>query len=146
MGAPKMAEEEYAGAQDSAKGIIGMLEVCKTDFERTSSSTVAAEEAAETDFGKFKEETEESIESKMTIKQEKSDSIVEVKADMVEQKDELAGANRRSSTALAALDKMRELCDLDGESATNRNKQRLAEIESLKEAQEILDNWKDTSG
>lgn len=143
--APKMVEGEYAGAQDDAKGLLGMLEVCKTDFERVKAKTIIEEENAVDESDEFKDETDESIEEKKEIKKEKEEKLVEVNAEITEQQDELAKAKAGSSSALESLDKLREVCDLDGESAANRNKQRLKEIESLKEAQDILDNWKDTS-
>merc|ERR1719321_407016 len=43
-------EGDYKGQQEASGGIIGMLEVIKSDFERTITETEQAEAQAEQDF------------------------------------------------------------------------------------------------
>merc|ERR1719321_2070074 len=43
----------YQGSQEASKGIIGTLEVVKSDFERTIKSTEANEKKAAADFVEF---------------------------------------------------------------------------------------------
>merc|ERR1719158_683808 len=43
----------YKGKQEASKGIIGLLEVIKSDFERTIKTTKAAEKQAAADFVEF---------------------------------------------------------------------------------------------
>merc|ERR1719456_995069 len=69
--APPQLEGEYHGNQDASKGIIGLLEVIISDFERTIETTTAEEKAAEEEFLAFKKETEADIESKESDKKEK---------------------------------------------------------------------------
>jgi hypothetical protein len=58
------SDEEYKGKADSSKGVIGMLEVISSDFERTSKTTADAETQAEEDFKELKAETETTISDK----------------------------------------------------------------------------------
>merc|ERR1719456_1615650 len=69
--APPQLEGEYHGNQDASKGIIGLLEVIISDFERTIETTTAAEKAAQKEYDEFKKETEADIESKESDKKEK---------------------------------------------------------------------------
>merc|ERR1719301_193110 len=56
--------EAYKGAQAESGGIIGMLEVIQSDFERTITETKKAEAAAEQQFLEFMTETGKSLAEK----------------------------------------------------------------------------------
>merc|ERR1712008_594706 len=56
--------EAYTGAQSESGGIIGMMEVMKSDFERTISETEAAEAQAEEEHLEFMTETGKSLAEK----------------------------------------------------------------------------------
>merc|ERR1719456_1508945 len=62
--APEQLEGEYHGNQDASKGIIGLLEVIVSDFERTIETTTAAEKAEQKEYDEFKAKTEEDIADK----------------------------------------------------------------------------------
>merc|ERR1719335_370511 len=51
---PDAGATEYHGNQDAASGIMGMLDVIKSDFEATIDKTTSAEEAAEEEFQTYK--------------------------------------------------------------------------------------------
>merc|ERR1719420_2492054 len=56
--------EAYKGAGAESGGIIGMMEVIKSDFERTISETKKAEAAAEKEHLEFMTETSKSLAEK----------------------------------------------------------------------------------
>merc|ERR1712187_958174 len=58
----------YQGKQSSSKGIIGLLEVIKTDFQRTIRTTTQAEEEAAADFVKLDRSSRSDISGKTTKK------------------------------------------------------------------------------
>merc|ERR1719506_2020925 len=56
--APEFAGDKYGGAQAESKGIVGILEVILSDFERTIKKTTSDEKSASDDFDKFEKETD----------------------------------------------------------------------------------------
>merc|ERR1719399_2063816 len=65
---------DYNGNQDAASGIMGMLDVIKSDFERTISTTEDEESDAQTEFEKYQSDTESDISEKEgLIKSKKAD-------------------------------------------------------------------------
>merc|ERR1719498_689068 len=62
--APKAFSGTYHGNQAQSKGIIGMLEVILSDFERTLETVEAAEDEAQNKFESFESETESDNEAK----------------------------------------------------------------------------------
>merc|ERR1740115_661444 len=55
--APATETESYHGAQGEATGIMGILEVIASDFERTITKVTADEKDAQAAFDKFEKET-----------------------------------------------------------------------------------------
>merc|ERR1719473_1603873 len=86
--APGTFEGAYEGKQQESQGVLGMLNVIKSDFERTISSTEAAEETAESEFQDFKSTTETDIDEKKSSKASAEGAKEEANADLVEAKDE----------------------------------------------------------
>merc|ERR1719460_3016785 len=62
--APDSFSGDFSGNQDAATGIIGQLDVIKSDFEGTIEATKAAEDEADSEFTDFKTESETDISSK----------------------------------------------------------------------------------
>merc|ERR1719181_2769490 len=67
--------EAYKGAQGASGGILGMLDVIKSDFERTISVTDKAEKEAAADFVEFERTTKTSITTKETSKESKTTEL-----------------------------------------------------------------------
>merc|ERR1712113_329512 len=59
--APEIFDSEYKGAQKDSKGIIGLLNVMLSDFERTGNTVSENEDAAQTEYEAYKKETEDNI-------------------------------------------------------------------------------------
>merc|ERR1719253_520644 len=64
--------EAYTGAQGEAGGIMGMLEVMKSDFERTISETTKEEAAAKQEYLEFMTESGKSLAEKEQAEEEKT--------------------------------------------------------------------------
>merc|ERR1719502_586975 len=86
--APEVFEGEYKGRQDAAKGIIGILEVILSDFERTIDTVSAEEKEAQADFEKFEEETNADIDAKEKEKAEKEKEVATLADEIAGHKDE----------------------------------------------------------
>lgn len=141
----KVLREYYAKGDKShddnegaGTGIIGMLEVCESDFSKGLAEMVAAEEAAEK---KYEETTDENNVVKATkeqdVKYKKQEyvaldkGVAELKADRSGEEDELAAVNEYFAG-------IKKECIAKPESYEERVKRRNAEIDGLKEALNVL--------
>jgi len=142
--APKTSYEgDYKGKKDAGKGIIGILEVILDDFERTIGNVEGEESDAQSAFDDLKKETKESTEKKEDEKEKKEKAIEEATDDIAKAKEALEGADDMHKAALEELQKLQAMC-VEGEySWEERAKKREQEIEALKGALKILEEWKD---
>merc|ERR1719262_1941801 len=69
VGAGGQAQGAYKGKAGAADGIIGMLEVIKSDFERSIKTTEEQEAASHAEFVKFDRGSKGSISGKSTAKE-----------------------------------------------------------------------------
>jgi DNA repair exonuclease SbcCD ATPase subunit len=133
--------DEYKGNQEASKGILGMMEVILSDFERTLDTVRDEESDAQQTYDDFESETKTSIQDKEDEKSDKEGDVTTAEADITDAKDALNDAKKLHKSALAELDKLKPMCVDGEESYAERRKKREEEIESLKEAMKLLDNW-----
>merc|ERR1719161_476104 len=80
---------EYAGNQGAASGIIGQLDVIKSDFEAVIDKTKSEEEDAETKYDDYKSETETDIGDKETSVKDKNAEIKDNKVKLSDATEDL---------------------------------------------------------
>jgi len=129
--------EKSSGAGGS---IIGILEVCESDF----SKNLAAEEAAESDSAEqYETTTQENKITKTTLTQDVKYKTQEFKG-LDKEITELSGDKDTAGTELAAVmeyyEKIKDRCIAKPETYEERTKRRTAEIEGLKQALQVLDD------
>jgi len=129
--------EKSAGAGGS---IIGILEVCESDF----SKNLAAEEAQESDsVESYEQQSQENKITKATNEQDVKYKTQEFKG-LDKEINELDGDKETSGTELAAVmeyyAKIKDRCVAKPETYEERTKRRTAEIEGLKQALQILND------
>merc|ERR1719191_1241507 len=136
-------QEFYAKAGDQgmggeAGGVISMLEVIQSDFARLEAETKAAEEISAKEYDQFmtdsevdKTQKESDIEHKTAAKEDQTKSMNEKSGD-------LEGTQKELAAALDYYEKLKPSCVDSGESYEDRVKRREEEIQSLKEALQIL--------
>jgi chromosome segregation ATPase len=133
--------EAYKGGQAESGGILGMMDVIKSDFERTISETEKAEAQAEQDHLKFMTETGISLAEKNTAKNQKTaehEAAVESLSEADEKfKDELEILN----TAIQELLDLKPTCVDTGMSYEERVARREDEIAALNKAHCILEAY-----
>merc|ERR1712228_1001838 len=83
--APAVFEKKYHGAQAEAGGIVGILEVILSDFERTIAKTKQDEEDAQAAFEMFEKETNDDIKEKNDRIKEATGELAQTEADILEQ-------------------------------------------------------------
>merc|ERR1719409_1467957 len=116
----------YKGNQAESKGVIGLLEVIKTDFEHTIEVTTETEKTQAADYVKFDRTTQADIGGKSTKKTLDEEDLATTKAmksnmDLVD-------------TALMELEELQPTCVDNVQSYEDRVKAREDEIAALKKA------------
>mmetsp|Transcript_43184 Transcript_43184/g.94046 ORF Transcript_43184/g.94046 Transcript_43184/m.94046 type:complete len:682 (+) Transcript_43184:106-2151(+) len=128
----------YGGAQKRAGGIIDMLEVIKSDFERAMKQTSSAESEAHADFVDFSKATKSAIADKDTAKRNAEHDFAEATAELEENIENLRQHQTLVDVALQQLDKLRPACIDTGMTHEERKARRDEEIAALKNALTML--------
>eukprot|EP00928_Gymnodinium_smaydae_P007388 TRINITY_DN1265_c0_g1_i1.p1 TRINITY_DN1265_c0_g1~~TRINITY_DN1265_c0_g1_i1.p1 ORF type:complete len:685 (-),score=197.48 TRINITY_DN1265_c0_g1_i1:62-2116(-) len=140
--APEVFDENYKGKQKESKGIIGLLEVILADFDRTKTTVSTEETNAALDFDEYKSDLETDTSTKEKEKGNKENTLKDTKDTLVTLKDNRKDQQALLDTAESELSTLKSMC-VDGEETyEQRVAARAKEIEALKEALQILDNWK----
>merc|ERR1719191_2594266 len=111
---PESFSGDFSGNQGAASGIIGQLDVIKSDFEAAIDKTKSEESDAETKYDDFKSETETDLKEHTELKED----------------------------ALKELDKLKPACVATGSDYEEKVARREQEIESLKNAYTIFDEMR----
>lgn len=137
------AGEAYKGAQGGSEGIIGMLDVIKSDFERTISETKKAEIQAKADHLDFLTETGKSLAEKNMASDEKTKQHGQVVEEVVTDGESLQTTSSLLQNAIKELLDLKPACVDTGMSYEERISRREDEIEGLKKALCIFNNYAD---
>merc|ERR1719195_2237834 len=137
MQQPAMPEKhEKAGGAGS--GIIGILEVCESDFAKNLAQSTSEEDDAEATYDK---KTQENKVTKTLKNQDVKYSTQEFRT-LDKEIAELSGDRETTSSELSAVldyyEKIKDRCIAKPESYESRKARREAEIQGLKEALAIL--------
>merc|ERR1719161_2597986 len=140
--APDSFSGDFSGNQDAATGIIGHLDVIKSDFEGTIDATKAAEDEAESEFDSFKSESEADISSKEGDIKTKEGEVASTTGDLADYKSDLKTHTELKADALQELAKLQPACVDTGSDYAEKVARREQEIESLKNAYVIFDEMR----
>jgi len=132
-------DDSYSGDQGGSTGVIGMLEVVKSDFERTISETEKNERDAKADHLEFGTTSGKSKATKETAKEEHEGALRDADAADEEDRSSLLSAQDSLNKALGELDSLHKACIDDGQSPEEKAQQREEELEALKQALCIMD-------
>jgi len=130
--------EAYKGAGAESGGIIGMMEVIQSDFERTISETRKAESDAQKDHLEFSTETQKSLAEKTMANKEKTSLKDETDTNLNDADDEMSSQSQILVTSIKELIELKAACIDTGMSYADRVAMREQEIASLKKALCIL--------
>jgi len=130
--------EAYKGAGGEAGGIIGMMEVIQSDFERTISETEKAEKSSQEEYDEFTTETKKSLAEKTVATTEKTKLRDGADTDYGDAKDSLVDQMTILKTSIEELMELKPTCIDTGMSYEDRVAMREQEIASLKKALCIL--------
>jgi len=137
---PAGAEMKAYGGMGSAKGgVVGMMEVIQSDFEREHAETKAAEEEATTAYDTFMKSSQDDkklnhdIEHKRTLDKDDAEFKRQGK------QDDLLGVEKLLQESINYFETLKPMCTTVQVSYEERVAMRDAEIDGLKKALEMLD-------
>jgi len=133
--------EAYTGASAAAGGILGMMDVMKSDFKRTISETVKAEAEAEQDHLKFMTETGKSLAVKTTAHKERTDQMDDTMEKLGAAEDSLKDKMEILMTSIKELLELKPACVDTGMSYEERVARREDEIAALNKGLCILEAY-----
>jgi DNA repair exonuclease SbcCD ATPase subunit len=130
---------DYGGKTDASKSILGLLDVIKSDFEKTISDTESDEEAAADAYEQFKGDAQKSIDDKSDLKGTKEGDKTTAELDITQAEADLKAETTNLNNELEELEKLKPVCVESGATHAERTARREQEIEALKEALKILE-------
>jgi len=139
--APEFASEKNHGSQSESKGIVGILEVILSDFERTNSKTKSDDKDSEDAFNTFEKDTNSDVGKKNKRIKAAQGELASAEGEILAQQQALSDANELLEGATESLEDLEAMCVKGEETWEERKKAREEEIEALKEALEIFENW-----
>jgi hypothetical protein len=130
--------EAYTGAGGEAGGIIGMLDVIKSDFERTVKATTEAEAKSEAEYMDFMTESGKSLAEKTMANEQKTKQRDGAVDKLEEADDDLDSESKILQSSIKELLELKPTCIDTGMSYEERVARREDEIEALKKALCVL--------
>lgn len=137
------AGEEYTGAGGESGGILGMLDVIKSDFERTIKVTNKNEKTNEAEYQKFMTESSVSLVEKKMAEEQKTKQKDAAIEELESADEDLASQTEILKVSLKELIELKPQCVDTGMSYEERVARREDEIEGLKKALCVLEHVKD---
>lgn len=135
-----LKDEEYKGNQEASKGVIGMLETIKSDYENTIEDTTADEKTAASEHETERESMQKMVDDKEEQKTKAQAEKDSQENDLAANQDDLKDAQDALETALKLLQISKADCIDDSMSHEDKRARRDQEIASLKEAANILED------
>lgn len=133
--------EAYTGAQGAATGIIGMLDVIKSDFERTIKETQKEESEAEKEHLEFMTKTGVSLAEKTMAQEQKKKYKDDAEEQLEDATESLKDNSKILSKAIEELLDLKPVCVDTGMSYEERVARRQDEITALNKALCILNAY-----
>jgi chromosome segregation ATPase len=137
--APAAAEGSYKGKQDSANGILGLLEVIESDFDRTVRKTTESESAAHSEFTDFAQASKADLAGKTTKKKLDQQDLETTTSTLESKMEDFKDTMKMLDETMKTMEELKPTCIDTGMSFEERVAKREAEITALKKALCILD-------
>jgi hypothetical protein len=132
--------KSHAAAEGASTGIIGLLEVCLSDFTKGLAEMMTTEDAAATSYARATRENELETTTKNQDVKYKSAEAVRLDKAVADAKNDRSGAQTELDAVLEYREKLKEQCIAKAEPYSERKARRDAELAGLKEALNILNS------
>mmetsp|Transcript_49385 Transcript_49385/g.107813 ORF Transcript_49385/g.107813 Transcript_49385/m.107813 type:complete len:675 (+) Transcript_49385:99-2123(+) len=146
IGAPETFDEPYTGMGGESGGVVGLLEVIFSDFKKLETETAAKEEQAEGEFQKFITESKKDARVNKKKIEHENRHLADSESKLTRRHEELASTTEELEAAERYYEKLRPSCVDEGVSYEERVSKRQDEIDSLKQALELLNGGVEFSG
>jgi predicted RNase H-like nuclease (RuvC/YqgF family) len=133
------ADKSHSAADGAGSGIIGLLEVCESDFTKGLTEMTAAEETAAADYEAYVKEDEIATVQKQQDVKYKTKEAAGLDKNVAELSSDLSTVSDELGAVVKGLDKLKEMCVAKAEPYAERKARRESEIAGLKNALEILE-------
>jgi len=134
------ADKSHGSSDGAGSGIIGLLEVCESDFTKGLTEMTAEEETAVAEYEAYVKEDEVSTTKKQQDVKYKTKEAAGLDKGVTELSTDLSGVTDELSAVTSGLDKLKEMCVAKPEPYAERKARREAEMKGLKEGLEILES------
>jgi len=132
-------DDSHGAAEGAGSGIIGLLEVCESDFTKGLTEMTAQEETAAADYKAYVKEDEISTTKKQQDVKYKNKEAAGLDKAVAETSTDLSAVTDELTAVLKGLDKLEDMCVAKAEPYAERKARRESEIAGLKNALEILE-------
>jgi chromosome segregation ATPase len=132
-------DKSHEAAEGAASGIIGLLEVCESDFTKGLTEMTAQEETAAADYVAYVKEDEIATTKKQQDVKYKTQEAAGLDKSVSELSTDLEAVTDELAAVLKGLEKLEEMCVAKAEPYAERKARRESEIAGLKEALSILE-------
>jgi len=139
--APEVMSVSDDRAQAASKGIIGLLDVILSDFERTLEKVRQDESTAQAGFETMEADTKSDNEAKQADIDSKETRLSELSDEIIEHTQDKKDGQQQLKESKKKLSELKPMCVEGEETYEARVQKRQKEIEALKEAQKLLDEW-----
>merc|ERR1719468_1084453 len=132
--------QKHNKAGGAGSSIIGMLEVCESDFATNLAKEETEEEDAQSEYEKITQENKLTRTTKEQDTKYKTQESKQLDSTIAEISSDREASNNELSAVLEYYEKVKDRCIAKPETYEDRVKRRTAEIEGLKQALETLEN------
>jgi len=132
-------DASHGAAEGAGSGIIGLLEVCESDFTKGLTEMTAEEESAASDYNSYSKENEIAVTMKTQDVKYKNKEAAGLDKSVSELSGDLSSVSDELAAVVEALDKLKEMCIAKAEPYAEKKARRESELAGLKEALTILE-------
>jgi len=134
------ADKAHGSADGASSGIIGLLEVCESDFSKALTEMTAAEDSAQNQYDAQTKENEITKATKDQDVKYKTKEAAGLDKSVAEYSSDKSGVETELSAVKEYLSQLEGRCIAKAETYGERKARREAEIQGLKEALTVLEN------
>jgi len=136
---PDAEDEEYRGSGEASTGIFGLLDVISTDYRRTRDELDATMEDNEKEYNTFVEKADKHIKELVKTKKEAEQDKIDQENELGDNQTNLGSHQKLYKATVKELEEnLKPMCVDNEVSHEEKVKRREQEVESLKEALQIL--------